>query len=277
MIDLKNLTPFQLDALKEIGNIGASHADTFHEDLHPGLRADFILANPPFNISNWGGERLSGDVRWRFGAPPAGNANYAWLQHIVHHLGPAGMAGVVLANGSMSSRQSGEGDIRRRLVEAAMVDCMVALPGQLFYATQIPCCLWLLARRKGEGRFRRRRGEVLFVDARRLGRMDTRVHRVLDPEDIARVAGAYHAWRSADGNYEDVAGFCRAVGKDEIERQGFLLTPGRYVGTEELEAAAEPFDEEMRRLTASLRADLIESRRLEADIAAALAALGFYA
>ena len=172
-----------------------AHGDTFHNDRHPDLRADFILANPPFNVSDWGGERLRDDKRWQYGAPPAGNANFAWVQHIVHHLAPAGVAGFVLANGSMSSNQSGEGEIRKQLIEADLVDCMVALPGQLFYSTQIPACLWFLARDRKNGKFRDRRGEVLFIDARKLGRMVDRTHRELTDEDVARIASTYHAWR----------------------------------------------------------------------------------
>src|SRR5437588_4106 len=176
-----------------------AHGDTFHNDRHPDLKADFVLANPPFNVSDWGGERLREDKRWAYGAPPAGNANFAWVQHLVHHLAPAGVAGFVLANGSMSSNQSGEGDIRKNLIEADVVDCMVALPGQLFYSTQIPACLWFLARDRKNGKFRDRRGHVLFIDARKLGRMVDRTHRELINEDIARVANAYHAWRGAKG------------------------------------------------------------------------------
>ena len=255
--------------------LGKQHADTFHCDLHPDLRADFVMANPPFNISNWGGERLAEDVRWRYGTPPAGNANFAWLQHIVHHLSPTGTAGVVLANGSMSSQQSGEGEIRRKLVEADLVDCMVAMPGQLFYATQIPVCLWFLARDKGNGKFRSRKGEVLFIDARKLGRMETRVHRVLDAEDIERIAGTYHDWRNAGGSYEDVPGFCKAATVEEIAAHDFVLTPGRYVGAEEVEEDGEPFEEKMERLVAALRDQQAEGRRLEELIGQALGGLGW--
>ena len=185
-----------------------AHGDSFHNDRHADLKADFILANPPFNVSDWGGERLADDRRWRYGVPPKGNANFAWVQHMVHHLAPAGIAGFVLANGSMSSSQSGEGEIRKNLIEADLVDCMVALPGQLFYSTQIPACLWFLARR------RTRRGEVLFIDARKLGRMVDRTHRELTDDDIARIAGTYHAWRgSADAaGYADIPGFCKSTG-----------------------------------------------------------------
>src|SRR5574339_511216 len=188
-----------------------AHGDTFHDDRHPDLKADFILANPPFNISDWGGERLAGDKRWRYGTPPRGNTTFAWVQHIVHHLAPAGMAGFVLANGSMSSNQSGEGEIRKSLIEADLVDCMVALPSQLFYSTQIPACLWLLARDRKNGRFRNRRGQVLFIDTRKLGRMVDRTHRELTDEDVALVADTYHAWRGESdfGGYADVPGFCK--------------------------------------------------------------------
>ena len=254
--------------------LGKQHADTFHRDLHPDLRADFVMANPPFNISNWGGERLAEDVRWRYGTPPAGNANFAWLQHIVHHLSPTGTAGVVLANGSMSSQQSGEGEIRCKLVEADLVDCMVAMPGQLFYATQIPVCLWFLARDKGNGKFRSRKGEVLFIDARKLGRMETRVHRVLDAEDIAKIAGTYHAWRNVGGDYGDVPGFCKAATLAEIQAHDFVLTPGRYVGAEDAEEEGEPFEEKMARLTAVLREQQAEARRLDELIGQAFVRLG---
>ncbi len=255
--------------------LGKQHADTFHRDLHPDLRADFIMANPPFNISNWGGERLAEDVRWRFGSPPAGNANFGWLQHIVHHLSPTGTAGVVLANGSMSSQQSGEGEIRRRLIEADLVDCMVAMPGQLFYATQIPVCLWFLARDKGNGKFRKRSGEVLFIDARKLGRMETRVHRVLDPDDIEKIAGTYHAWRSTTARYEDAAGFCKAATKAEVLANDCVLTPGRYVGAEDVEDDAEAFAQKMERLVAALAEQQAEGRRLDVSIAAGLREIGF--
>jgi type I restriction enzyme M protein len=255
--------------------LGKHHADTFHRDLHPDVRADFVLANPPFNISNWGGERVTDDVRWRFGAPPPGNANFAWLQHIVHHLSPIGSAGVVLANGSMSTQQSGEGEIRRKLIEADLVDCMVAMPGQLFYATQIPVCLWFLTRDKANRKFRARGGEVLFIDARRLGRMETRVHRVFDPEDIEKIAGCYHAWRNVGGKYEDISGFCRSVTRKEIADHEFVLTPGRYVGAEDVEDDGEPFEARMERLVAELGTQLAEGRSLEAGISAALGNLGF--
>ena len=224
-----------------------AHGDSFHDDRHPDLRADFILANPPFNVSDWGGERLTDDKRWTHGVPPKGNANFAWVQHIVHHLAPAGAAGFVLANGSMSSAQSGEGEIRKNLIETGLVDCMVALPGQLFYSTQIPACLWFLARDRHDGRFRDRRGEVLFIDARTLGRMIDKTHRELTDEDIARIADTYHAWRGEEGagGYADVPGFCKAASLEEVRKHGHVLTPGRYVGAAPQEADDEPFEDKI--------------------------------
>jgi type I restriction enzyme M protein len=258
-------------------NLGPHHADSFHRDLHKDLRADYILANPPFNSSDWGGERLREDVRWKYGVPPVGNANFAWVQHFIHHLAPSGIAGFVLANGSMSSNQSGEGEIRRAIIEADLVDCMVALPGQLFYSTQIPACLWFLARDKKNGRFRDRRGETLFIDARKMGVLIDRVHRELTAEEIARIAGTYHAWRgdSGSGAYEDVPGFCKSARVEEIRKNGYVLTPGRYVGAEATEDDGEPFEEKMQRLTAKLREQFQESARLEAEIRANLKGLGY--
>jgi type I restriction enzyme M protein len=255
-------------------NLGAKHADTFHEDLHPDLRADFILANPPFNISAWGAERLENDVRWKYGTPPAGNANFAWVQHFLHHLAPDGIAGFVLANGSMSSLTSGEGDIRQRLVEADLVDCIVACPGQLFYATPIPVCLWFLSKNKTGSDCRDRRGETLFIDAGGLGRMETRKHRVLDPEDLALVADTYHCWRGSGGEYSDVAGFCASVDLDGIREHEFVLTPGRYVGAEEVDEGGEPHDQRMRRLTSELSSQTSEAARLNREIFSTLADLG---
>jgi len=251
--------------------------DTFHNDRFPDLKADFILANPPFNVSDWGGERLREDKRWKYGVPPTGNANFAWVQHIVHHLAPAGVAGFVLANGSMSSNQSGEGEIRKNLIEADLVDCMVALPGQLFYSTQIPACLWFLARDRKDGKFRDRRGQVLFIDARKMGRMVDRTHRELTDEDIARIARTYHAWRGEKdaGEYADVAGFCKSATLEEIRRHGHVLTPGRYVGAEAQADDGEPFEEKMKRLVAQLREQQAEAARLDAAIAANLKELGY--
>jgi type I restriction enzyme M protein len=251
--------------------------DSFHDDKLKDVRADFVLANPPFNVSDWGGDQLRDDVRWRYGVPPAGNANFAWVQHFVHHLAPSGVAGFVLANGSMSSNQSGEGEIRKTMIEADLVDCMVALPGQLFYSTQIPVCLWFLARDKRGGRFRDRHAETLFIDARSMGSMTDRTHRELTPEDIARVAGSYHAWRgdSEAGEYEDVPGFCRGATLDEVRGHGHILTPGRYVGAAAADEDDEPFEERMRRLAITLREQQAEGAKLDAIIAANLKELGF--
>jgi type I restriction enzyme M protein len=254
-----------------------AHGDTFHNDRHPDLKADFILANPPFNISDWGGERLRDDKRWQYGVPPAGNANFAWVQHIVHHLAPAGVAGFVMANGSMSSNQSGEGEIRKNLIEADLVDCMVALPGQLFYSTQIPACLWFLARDRKNGKFRDRRGHVLFVDARKLGRMVDRTHRELADEDAAQIANTYHAWRGEKdvGAYANALGFCKSATLEEIRKHGHVLTPGRYVGAEAQEDDGEPLDEKMKQLTAMLREQQAEAAKLDAAIAVNLKELGY--
>ena len=238
---------------------------SFHKDELPDLKADFILANPPFNISDWGGDRLREDARWKFGVPPVGNANYAWLQHIHHHLAPNGAAGVVLANGSMSSAQSGEGDIRRKMVEGAAVDCMIALPGQLFYSTQIPACLWFLARNKNACNGRRiRRGEVLFIDARKLGHMVDRTRKEFSDEDIAKIAGIYHAWRGEPGAdaYEDEPGFCNAGTLDEIRGHNHVLTPGRYVGAAAEEADDVPFDERFAELKETLVEQFAEADKL---------------
>ncbi len=285
-------------------NLGPRQADSFHDDLHPDLRADFVLANPPFNVSDWGGDRLRSDVRWRYGAPPVGNANFAWVQHFVHHLSPSGVAGFVLANGSMSSNTSGEGEIRKNLVEAGLVDCMVALPGQLFYGTQIPACLWFVARDRANGSFRDRRGEVLFIDARKMGVLVDRTHRELTDEDIARIAGAYHAWRNGliepviasteceanpgtetviastecEANppaYTDIPGFCKNASIEEIRAHGHVLTPGRYVGAEAAEDDGEPFEEKMQRLVKDLDEQFEESHRLEAAIRENLRGMGF--
>ncbi len=262
-----------------------AHGDTFHNDQHPDLKADYVLANPPFNDSDWRGELLKDDKRWVYGKPPAGNANYAWVQHFIHHLAPTGLAGFVLANGSMSSNQSGEGEIRKAIIEADLVDCMVALPGQLFYSTQIPVCLWFLARNKRNGRFRDRRGETLFIDARKLGTMIDRVHRELTDDDLAKIAGTYHAWRGDKlalsvvegdaGKYEDVPGFCKAAKLDDIRKHGHVLTPGRYVGAEAAEDDGEPFEEKMKRLTATLREQQKEAAKLDSAIAANLKELGY--
>ena len=251
---------------------------SFHKDELRDLKADYILANPPFNVSDWGGDRLREDVRWTFGVPPVGNANYAWLQHIYHHLAPKGTAGVVLANGSMSSNQSGEGEIRKAMLEADMVDCMVALPGQLFYSTQIPACLWFLARKKNPDKGRRdRRGQVLFIDARKMGELVDRTRRELTDAEIQKIADTYHAWRGEKnaGEYADVAGFCKSATLEEIRKHDHVLTPGRYVGAAEQEEEGEPFEEKMRRLSALWREQRAEGARLDALIEANLKELGF--
>lgn len=250
------------------------HGDTFHNDRHPDLRADYILANPPFNVSDWGGERLRDDRRWQYGAPPVGNANFAWVQHFLYHLAPRGMAGFVLANGSMSSNQSNEGYIRKSIIEAGLVDCIVALPGQLFRSTQIPACLWFLSRARRESE---RSGETLFIDARKLGEMVDRTNRDLSAEDIARIAGVYHAWRGQEGlnPYSDVPGFCKSATLEEIRKHGHVLTPGRYVGAAPQEDDGVPFAEKMAQLSAQWREQQAEARRLDEAIADNLKSLGF--
>ena len=277
-------------------DIGKEHADTFRNVQHPDLRADYVLANPPFNDSDW--FRKDDDVRWQYGVPPKGNANFAWVQHFIHHLAPNGYAGFVLANGSMSSNQSGEGDIRRALIEADLVDCMVALPGQLFYSTQIPVCLWFLAKNKNADAkrgFRDRRKQTLFIDARKLGTLIDRVHRELTDADLEKITGTYHAWRGdvassllpktgegarradegALAEYTDIPGFCRSATTAEIAAHGHVLTPGRYVGAEEVEDDGEPFEDKMTRLVAELNAQFVESAKLEQAIKANLRGVGY--
>lgn len=258
------------------GNIGSENADTFHNNLHKNLRADYILANPPFNMSDWGGENLQEDGRWIYGNPSVGNANYAWIQHIISHLAPDGCAGFVLANGSMSSHQSGEGEIREALIAADLIDCMVALPGQLFYNTQIPACLWFLSRKKSGGKFRDRTGETLFIDARKLGVLIDRVHRDLTEQEIQRIAQTYHNWRwIGKEEYVDIPGFCKSASFEEIKEHGYVLTPGRYVGAEEVDDDDEPFADKMLRLTAKLDQQFAESGKLEAIIRENLRGLGY--
>ena len=250
--------------------------DSFRNDQHPDLKADYILANPPFNISEWNGDQLRDDKRWVHGIPPVGNANFAWVQHFLHHLAPRGIAGFVLANGSMSSMQSGEGEIRKNIVEADLVDCIIALPGQLFRSTQIPACLWFLSR----GRSRRenwgRAGETLFIDARQLGYMLDRTRRDFSDEDIAKVANSYHTWRDGSaGEYSDTPGFCKSATLEEIRHHGHVLTPGRYVGAAPQADDGEPFAEKMARLTSQWREQQEEAQRLDAAIAENLERLGF--
>jgi len=253
-------------------DLGPRWGDSFHEDLHPDLKVDFILANPPFNISDWGGDQLREDPRWKYGAPPVGNANYAWLQLMASKLSPRGVAGIVLANGSLSSQQSSEGAIRQKMVEDDLVECIVALPGQLFYSTQIPASLWFLNRSKqnghAKGTWRDRRGEVLFIDARKLGAMVDRTHRELTDEDIGRIASTYHAWRGepGEGEYQDVPGFCASATIEQIAKHNFVLTPGRYVGSEEAEDDGEPITEKIARLKRDLFEAFEESDRLQARV-----------
>jgi len=281
------------------GDLGKHAADTFRNDLHPDLKADYVLANFPFNVSDW--FRKDDDVRWKYGLPPKGNANFGWIQHIIHHMAPNGMAGFVSANGAMSSNQSGEGDIRQKLIEADLVDCMVALPGQLFYSTQIPVCLWFLAKNKGARKvktpdddlpdcIRKRKGETLFIDARKMGTLIDRVHRELTEEDIEKIVSTYHGWRldldallkEADKKgicldmalpYADIPGFCKSSTTAEIAAHGHVLTPGRYVGAEEVADDGEPFDEKMPRLIAELESQFKESAKLEAQIRTNLAGI----
>jgi len=268
-------------------NLGLQQADSFSNDLHKDLRADFLLANPPFNMSDWGGERLKDDVRWKFGVPPVNNANYAWIQHFIHHLSPTGISGFVMANGSMSTNTASEGEIRKSIIEGDFVDCMIALPGQLFYTTQIPVCLWFVSRNKKNGRFRNRCGQTLFIDARKMGTLIDRVHRELSDDEINRIAGTYHAWRGepitpstpvGEGGgegYKDIPGFCKSIETKEIRDHGYVLTPGRYVGAEEVADDGEPLEEKMTRLTIQLKEQFSESCRLEAIIAKNLKGLGY--
>jgi type I restriction enzyme M protein len=247
-------------------DLGDRSADSFTRDLHPDLRADFVLANPPFNVSIWWDPKLADDPRWRYGTPPPGNANFAWAQHFIYHLSPKGTAGFVLANGSLTSKASGEGDIRRKLVEAELVDCIVAMPDKLFFNTGISVSLWFVSKDRHGNGHRKRQGEVLFIDARRLGTMESRRLRILTNEDIAKIAGTYHAWRNHDGGYEDVPGFSRAAKLEEIRQHDFVLSPGRYVGNEEVEADDEPVRDKIERLTKELYAEFDRGHELEQTI-----------
>ena len=244
-------------------NLGERSADSFTDDLHPDLRADYVIANPPFNVSDWHNPKLADDPRWTYGTPPQGNANFAWVQHFIYHLSPRGTAGFVLANGSLSSKTGGEGEIRERLVQADLVDCIVSMPPNLFFNTPIPVSLWFVSKDRHGNGHRKRVGEVLFIDARKLGTMVTRRLRELSDEDIARIAGTYHAWRNHDGGYVDVPGFARATTLEEIKKHDFVLTPGRYVGTEEVEADDEPVADKIVRLTEELYAEFERGRELE--------------
>lgn len=258
------------------GNLGPHHADTFHDDLHKNLKADFILANPPFNISDWGGEHLTDDVRWKYGIPPKGNANFAWIQHMIQHLAPHGSAGIVLANGSLSSNTSNEGQIRKNLIEADLVDCIVSLPGNLFYSTPIPVSVWILRRNKEESnKFRDRKNEILFIDARNEGKMIDRKLRELLPEDINKIASAYHMWRNKDGNYKDISGFVRSATIEEIRSHDHILTPGRYVGLDDVEDDGIPFDEKMEKLTGQITELFAKSHKLEEQIRENMKGIGY--
>ena len=248
-------------------DFGPYQADTFFNDLHANLRADFIMANPPFNLSNWGQEKLLEDVRWKYGTPPAGNANYAWIQHMIHHLAPNGKIGLVLANGALSTQSSGEGEIRKNIINADLVEGIVALPTQLFYSVTIPVTLWFISKNK------KQKGKTLFIDARKMGYMVDRKHRDFTDEDIQKLADTFEAFQN--GTLEDVKGFCAVVDLQTIEKQDFILTPGRYVGIEEQEEDSEPFDEKMTRLTSELSAMFAKSHELEAEIRKKLGAIGY--
>ena len=248
-------------------DLGGYNADTFHNDLHPTLRADFILANPPFNLSDWNDGSLNDDVRWKYGLPPGGNANFAWLSHMIHHLSPSGKIGMVLANGSLSSQSGGEGEIRRKIVEAELVEGIVAMPTQLFYTTQIPVSLWFISRNKGQ------KGKTLFIDARKMGKMISRKNREMTVEDISKISATFAAFN--EGTLESVKGYCAAVSTEEIAKHDFILTPGRYVGIEEQEEDGEPFAEKMARLTGELSQLWQEQHRLEDEIKHRLGAIGY--
>jgi len=258
------------------GNIGPSQGDTFHNDMHKMLKADYVLANPPFNIKDWGGSSLVDDIRWKFGIPPEGNANYAWLQHIVHHLAPNGCAGVVLANGSLSSNTSNEGEIRKNLIENDLVDAIVAMPDKLFYSTGIPVCLWILNRNKANNpKFRNRENEILFIDARNLGEMVDRKHRELSDNDIKLISETYHNYRNINGTFEETKGFCKIAKLDEVKENDYILTPGRYVGIEDAIDDGISFEEKMETLTSELDELFKESRDLEEEIRKNLGGIGY--
>ncbi|MDE4084642.1 class I SAM-dependent DNA methyltransferase [Planococcus maritimus] len=258
------------------GNIGDHNADTFHNDLHKGLKADFILANPPFNISDWGGEKLREDVRWQFGTPPVGNANYAWIQHMISKLAPSGTAGFVLANGSMSTSTASELEIRKNMIEEDLVECIVTLPGQLFYSTQIPVCLWFVTRNKAKNGKKERREEILFIDARKQGHMASRTLKEFSTEDINKISDVYHAWRGTnEQEYEDIVGFCKVAKLDEVREHQYIVTPGRYVGLEAAEEDSEPFEEKMERLTGELAEQFVKSKKIEDQIRKALEGIGY--
>jgi len=256
-------------------NIQWNNEGSFLNDAQKDLKADFVIANPPFNDSDWKGDALRDDIRWKYGTPPTGNANFAWVQHFTYHLAPTGIAGFVLANGSMSSNTSNEGEIRKNMIAADLVDCMIALPGQLFYNTMIPACLWFIARDKKNHKFRDRRGEILFIDARNMGVMIDRRHKELTDDDVKKISDTYHAWRGEGGKYEDVKGFCKSAKLDEIKKHGHILTPGRYVGVEEVEEDDEVFEEKMAKLTSELAGQFKKSGELEKEIRKNLEGIGY--
>ncbi len=248
-------------------DFGPYQADTFFNDLHPSLKADFIMANPPFNLSNWGQDKLQDDVRWKYGLPPSGNANYAWIQHMIHHLAPNGKIGLVLANGALSTQTSGEGEIRKRIIEDDLIEGIVAMPTQLFYSVTIPVTLWFISRNK------KQKGKTLFIDARKMGYMEDRKHRNLSDEDIKKLADTFTAFQ--EGILEDKKGFCAVVTTEDIKKQDYILTPGRYVGIEEQEDDGEPFEDKMKRLTSELSEMFAQSNTLQDEIKKNLASIGF--
>jgi type I restriction enzyme M protein len=254
-----------------IRGIGADiqYGDTLHNDKLPDLKADYVIANPPFNISDWGGELLRNDQRWKYGTPPTGNANFAWVQHFIHHLKPTGTAGFVLANGSMSSQSGGEGEIRAKLIEADLIDCIVTLPSQLFFNTGIPACLWFVSRDKSN-----RKGQTLFIDARNMGTMINRRNRELTDEDIAKIADVYQNWRNQDETYNDIAGFCKSATVEDIKTHDYVLTPGRYIGSEAVEEDVEAFNAKILRLIGELKEQFVQGHELETKIKENLKKIG---
>lgn len=260
------------------GNLGERDADTFSNDLHKNLRADYILANPPFNIKDWGGDRLKDDARWKYGTPPANNANYAWISHIISKLSPRGIAGFVLSNGSMSTNIREEFEIRKNIIEAGLVDCIITMPTNLFYTVTIPVCLWFITKEKkphtNAQNGHDRKNEILFIDARRLGTMVTRKHRELSEDEIKLVADTYHKWKYDQG-YADVKGFCKVSPLDEVRQHEYILTPGRYVGLEESSVDSEPFEDKMQRLTSELAEMFAKSIHLQDEVRQKLGSIGF--
>ena len=248
---------------------------SFLKDAHPDLKSDFIIANPPFNQSDWGQDLLRNDPRWQYGLPSANNANFAWMQHMIYHLAPKGIMGLVLANGSLSSQTSGEGEIRQRIVEADLIDCIVALPKQLFYNTGIPACLWFISKKRHEMNGNRKRtGEVLFIDASELGFMADRTHREFTDEDVSKITSTYHEWRKAKGDYEDIKGFCKSAKMEEIQKHNFVMTPGRYVGIPDEEDDGIPFEDKMTDLTGKLAEQMKKEKELDEEIKKQLGNIG---